>query len=144
VEVWLIWLLSGVVLSLLELIIPGGIIVFVGVAGIIVSLLIKFGFITNLVTSFIIWFILSIIFMFVLRSFFMKFFEGETFVENTSEDEDAKGAIVEIVETIFPYKEGRIRFRGSSWKARSEKEIKKGDKGVIIERDQSVWIVKPF
>jgi membrane protein implicated in regulation of membrane protease activity len=143
-KIWLIWILGGLILSLLELIVPGGIIVFVGVAGIIVGLLIKFGFITSLVTSFIVWFILSIVFMFVLRSFFMKYFEGETFIENTSEDEDAKGAIVEVVETIFPYKEGRIKFRGSSWKARSEKEIKEGDKGVITGRDESVWIVESF
>jgi membrane protein implicated in regulation of membrane protease activity len=144
VEIWLIWLVGGLVLSLLELIIPGGIIVFVGVAGMIVALLVKFGFVTSLVSSLIIWFMLSIVFMFVLRSFFMKYFEGETFVEDLSEDDAAEGAVVEVCEEIFPYKEGRIKFRGSTWKARSEQEIKKGDKGIITGRDQSVWIVKYF
>lgn len=139
---WLIWLISGLVLMAAELVVPGGIIVFLGLAAAVVGALIYFGIITSVVHAFITWFMLSLFLMLVLRSIFMKYFEGDSIIEKTDEDEDAKGKIVEVVEQIFPYKEGRIKYLGSTWDARSDDEISVGDKAIIVARDGNKWIVR--
>ena len=80
--------------------------------------------------------------MLILRSIFMKYFEGDYVVQNTDEDVDSKGKIVEVIEEIKPFKDGRIKYLDSTWKARSDDEIDVGNKAMIISRDGSTWIVK--
>ena len=141
-EMWSVWIITGFVFMLLETLVPGGIIVFVGSSAVITGALVKFNILPSLVDSILFWFISSIASMFFLRSFFMKFFEGDSSKQITDEDEDSKGKIVFVIENILPHKEGRIRFRGSTWKARSSEEILEGQKALIIKRDNSIWIVK--
>lgn len=141
-DTWLIWMVSGLVLMVLELVVPGGIIVFLGMAAAVVGGAIYFELITSVVHAFISWFIISLIFMVVLRSVFIKFFEGDSIVESTDEDEEVKGKIVEVVESIYPHKEGRVKYSDSTWYARSDDEILKGEKAIIVARDGSKWIVK--
>jgi membrane protein implicated in regulation of membrane protease activity len=92
--------------------------------------------------SFIIWFISSIIMLLGLRSFFMKYFEGKTRVQNTDEDIDAYGQNATVVESINPSKSGRIHFRGTTWSARSEVSIDKDEAVIVIGRDSNTWVVK--
>ena len=141
-EPWLIWVISGGVLIFLELIIPGLVTVFMGLSAIMVGMALKFSLITGLFNSLIAWFILSTLFLLVLRTFFMKYIGGDSTVHNVDEASDAEGSIVEVTETIEPHKEGRVNFRGVSWQARSEQEILKGSKAIVIGRDGNIWIVK--
>lgn len=138
----LIWFIVGVICIFLEIIIPGGIVVFLGVSAVIVAALIYFGVITSVVSAFLSWFILSIFMMFVLRSFVMKYFEGDSHRQNVDEDEDAKGAMVEVIEEILPHKEGRVRFRETTWVARSDEALVVGVSAIIEKRDGNKWIVK--
>jgi membrane protein implicated in regulation of membrane protease activity len=140
----LVWLASGLVMILLELVIPGGIIVFLGGAAIIVAAGIYLGLITNVVTALITFFISSILLLLVFRSLFMKYFEGDYQVHQTDEQALDIGKIVEVIETIYPHKEGRVRFRATTWLAQSESEIIAGKKAVIVEKKESVWVVKPL
>ncbi|MGB0453013.1 MAG: NfeD family protein [Bacteriovoracaceae bacterium] len=139
---WLMWLIAGAIMILLEFIIPGGIIVFLGVAALTVGGLIHMGWVDTVTIAFISWFIISIIYMLFLRSIFMKYFEGDSEVHNVNEDEDLLGSLVEVVEEIFPHSEGRVKFRNTSWVARSEEELKVGSKAVISGRDGNHLIVK--
>ena len=136
------WLLFGAICIFLEFILPGGIISFLGLAAIFVGALMYFGVITSLVHAFISFFILSLVLILLLRSFFMKYFEGDSRVQNVDEDLDSIGSIVEVVEDIYPHKEGRVRFRDTSWQARSDDELLVGSKAIITERDESCWVVK--
>lgn len=141
-ETWLNWVIAGGGLILLELVLPGGVTIFVGLAAMIVGGLIKLGFITTTLDSFLYFTVISIVLLLFLRSFFMKYFEGDSRVQNVDEDLDAEGSIVDVAEDIFPFREGRINFRGAGWQARSEEEILKGSKAVIVRRDGNIWIVK--
>lgn len=141
-EIWLIWIIAGLILMALEFIIPGAIIVFLGMAAIIVGALIYTGLIASILHSFIAWFIISLLLMVVLRSLFVKYFEGNSYVQNVDEDEDSKGKIVEVIEDIEPFKDGRIKYLDTTWNARSDDEIKKGNKAIILARDGSTWIVR--
>ena len=119
---------------ILESLVPGGIIIFLGFSAIIVGGGLYMGYINDMVTAFLTWFILSIVSMLFLRSLFIKYFEGDTSLDNVDEDEDLKGGIVEVVEEILPHKEGRVRFRDSTWVALSDEEISVGKKAVISKR----------
>ena len=141
-KMYLAWVILGAILITAETIVPGGIVVFLGTSAVIVGLLVYFGVITNVVTAFITWFIISIISMLFLRSLFMKYFEGETSIDNVNEDEDILGKIVEVSELIEPHKEGRIRFGDSTWIARSDDTLTTDDKAVITGRDGNKFIVK--
>jgi membrane protein implicated in regulation of membrane protease activity len=138
----MIWLILGAVFILLEVVVPGGIVIFLGVASLTVSGLVHFGVITDVPTALITWFIVSIVMMFGLRSFFMKYFEGDSHTENIDEDADSIGSIVKIIEDVLPHKEGRVKFRETTWGARSDEELLKGTEAVISGRDGNKWIIK--
>lgn len=139
---WLIWIIAGVVMALLEFVVPGGIIVFLGLAAMVVGGSIYLGWIQTIVMALIAWFIISLFLMIVLRSFFMKYFEGDSSIQNVDEDVDMQGSIVEVVEQVEAYKEGRVKFRDTTWAARSSEEIAVGEKAIISGRDGNVLVVK--
>lgn len=137
-----IWMACGAVFLFLEFLVPGGVISFLGLAAIVVGILQYTGVITNHVHAFTTFFIMSLVFILLLRSFFMKYFEGDSRVQNVDEDEDVVGSVVEVVEEILPHSEGRVKFRSSTWNARSDEALSVGVSAVIISRDDSTWIVK--
>ncbi len=141
-EMSMYWVIFGIILVLLEVILPGGIIVFLGFAALFVGLALHLGFINTVAGALIAWFISSLFLVLVLRSFFMKYFEGDSKVDDVDESKDVIGAIVEVCEEVLPHKEGRVRFRGSTWQARSEEEFPLGSKVRVVNQDGSTLIVK--
>jgi membrane protein implicated in regulation of membrane protease activity len=141
-EMWEMWLLSGAIMMLLEFIVPGGIIVFLGIAAMVVGGSSYYKWIVSTPMAFLMWFIVSIILIIFLRSIFIKYFEGDSQIQNTNEDLDLAGSLVEVVEDIFPHKLGRVRFRDSTWGARSDEEFKVGTKVVVSRRDGNNLVVK--
>lgn len=141
-EPWLIWTISGVILIVFELAVPGGITCFVGAAAVITGILIRSEFLVSTSSIALTFILLSILLLLFLRTVLMKYFEGKSQIQNVDEDKDAAGTIVEVTQEIRSYQEGRIRFRGTSWQARSDDEIMKDSKAVIVSRDGNTWIVK--
>lgn len=141
---FLYWLIAGSVLIFLELIVPGGIVAFLGLSALVVGGLLFYGVLESLFAALITWFIISIVFIFGLRSFFMQYYSGDAKVDNVDEDADLVGAVVEVVEIIHPYKEGRVRFRDTTWVARSEEEIAVGTRARILKREGSTLVVQLF
>ena len=140
--IWLIWIVAGTVMALLELVLPGGIIVFLGLSAMLVGALVYFGLVTTIPMAFMSWFIVSVVMILFLRSLFMKYFEGDSIVHNVDEDQNLVGAVVVISEKVRPYKDGRVKFRDTTWGARSEEEIGVGSKAQVIKREGNVLIIK--
>lgn len=140
--IWLVWVISGIALMFLEFLIPGGIVSFAGIAAMIVGASIFYGFIDTVLMSFAMWFITSILLLILLRSFFMKYFEGDISVQNIDEDFQNIGTTVLVIESILPDKAGRIQFQGTTWRALSDESIKEGSKAKLYKRDGINWIVK--
>jgi inner membrane protein len=138
----IIWLVTSVVLMLLEIVIPGGVVIFLGIAAGIVAASVGLGLVDTIWHSLILWFISSVVLLLGLRSFFMRYFEGDSTVQNVSEEDDYLSSVVEVVEEIHPYREGRVSFRGVTWQARSEENLPLGSSAVIRGRDGNTWIVK--
>jgi membrane protein implicated in regulation of membrane protease activity len=140
----LIWIAVGAGLVLLELIIPGAVLGFIGGAAIMTGVLIQLGHLNGTVNIMMTFFISSIVFIMVLRTWLIKLFPSNERVENTDELQDAMGKIVDVTEEITPYRRGRIKYLETSWEAQSEEQIEKGDQAIIAGRDGNCWIVKPL
>lgn len=142
-SLWFLWGLIGGMLILLELLLPGLVVVFFGVAALIVAVLSGAGFITSWVVAVGVWLLSSSGLVLIARSGGYRLGAGYKEHSSTNEELDAFGERVEVVESLGPSTEGRIRFRGSTWPARSlEEEIVAGRYARIITRDNLVWIVE--
>lgn len=74
----------------------------------------------------------------------MKYFEGDSRIQNTDEDEDAYRKVAIVSENISPSNNGRIHFRGTTWEAKSDYQISKNEKVIIIKREENIWVVDPI
>ena len=141
---FIIWLGLGFFFMATEFLVPGLVMVFVGLGALTVALSMYLGYIDSLIQQFLIFFISSIIYLISLRFLVLSFVPTNRRKENIDEDEEVIGKIVEIISDINSDEFGRIEHSGSSWKARSEggQSILKGEQAKIVGRDNITWIVK--
>ena len=139
-----LWLGSGIFLMAIEFLVPGLVLVFVGLGSLTVVFGMYLGYIDGILQQFITFFISSIIYLFTLRFLVLRFFTSVTRKENIDEDEEVMGSIVELVADINSGELGRVEHSGSSWQARAEGDqtILKGEQVKIIGRDNITWIVQ--
>ena len=144
---WITWvfLIGGIVLMLLEALIPGGATFVLGFSGLTIGILRYLGFLEDPFTATFTWLLSSMALTILIRPFIKKYFPGETFFKFADEDYEAMDQIVEVVEPINEFdNSGRIRFQGISWQARSmEGKIPEGTKVRIKYRENTTWIVEP-
>ena len=128
----------------IEFLVPGLVMVFVGLGSLTVVFGMHFGYIDGILQQFITFFISSIIYLFTLRFLVLRFVPSVTRKENIDEDEEVIGSIVELVADINSGEFGRVEHSGSSWQARAEGDqtILKGEQVKIIGRDNITWIVQ--
>ncbi len=139
-----IWLGSGFFLMAIEFLVPGLVMVFVGLGALTVALAMFLGYIDSVLQQFLFFFISSTIYLLSLRFLVLSFVPTNKRKENVDEDELVIGEIVEIISDIKPDEIGRVEHSGSSWQARSEggQIILKGQKAKIVGRDNITWIVQ--
>ena len=139
-----LWLGSGIFLMAIEFLVPGLVMVFVGLGALTVALGMHLGYIDEIVQQFITFFISSIIYLLTLRFLVLRFVPSVTRKENIDEDEEVIGSIVDLVADINSGEFGRVEHSGSSWQARAEGDqtILKGEQVKIIGRDNITWIVQ--
>ena len=141
-----IFFVGGIVLMIIETLIPGGVSFFLGVSGIFVGALRWFGILEDPATSVITWLFTSVALILAMRPLLMKYWGGESSYKLANEDVEAMDQVVDVVEPVNPNdNSGRIRFQGISWQARTlEGEIPAGTKAKIRYRDNVTWIVEPL
>ena len=139
-----LWLSSGIFLIAVEFLVPGLVMVFVGLGALTVALGMHFGHVDGVLEQFITFFVGSIIYLLTLRFLVLRFVPSATRKENIDEDEEVMGSIVEIVADINSGEYGRVEHSGSTWQARAEgnQTILKGEQVKIIGRDNITWIVQ--
>ena len=139
-----LWLGSGIFFMAIEFLVPGLVMVFVGLGSLTVVFGMHFGYIDGILQQFITFFISSIIYLLTLRFLVLRFVPSVTRKENIDEDEEVMGSIVELVADINSGEFGRVEHSGSSWQARAEGDqtILKGEQVKIIGRDNITWIVQ--
>jgi membrane protein implicated in regulation of membrane protease activity len=141
-ELFTLWFIGGVVLMLLEFVIPGGIVFFLGLGATGVALLLFTGVIEGWMQAFTAWFIGSLALLFGLRGLVQKLIPAQIERGKTDEDLDAYDQQAEVLERIPAGGEGRINFRGSTWKAinyHDDQDLEPGTPVRIVFRDNLVW-----
>ena len=128
----------------IEFLVPGLVMVFVGLGSLTVVFGMHFGYIDGILQQFTTFFISSIIYLLTLRFLVLRFVPSVTRKANIDEDEEVMGSIVEIVAEITSGEFGRVEHSGSSWQARAEGDqtILKGEQVKIIGRENITWIVQ--
>ena len=139
----IIWFLTGLVLLILEFILPGLIIAFFGVGAWIVAFVCL---VTNisLNTQLIIFIISSVLSLLCLRKWLKGIFLGHTgSKQNLKENLDEfVGQKAVVKEKIMPKSGGKVEFHGTNWLAQADEEIAEGAMVQIISKDNITLKVK--
>jgi len=138
------WIIVAVILSLAEIVIPGGILFNLGIASLIVAIGIKFAILDTWVMVLTVWFIVATFLLFILNFFTNKFFGGEKSIDNTDEELDIFGKDVLVIDNIGPgTQKGRVAFQGTTWTALGDgSEITAGSHAKIICKDNISLVVE--
>lgn len=138
----IIWVIVGVVLIVSEVIIPGGIVLFLGASCLIVAAALKLGLVTGLVQALSLWFITSIILILVFRRLVQSMVGGNTTKVETDEVLDYYGKTANVLETIGPGdKTGRVSFQDSTWPAIGDGEVIEAGETVTIVCQQNIALL---
>lgn len=130
-----IWLIAGVVLCLLEVVLPTAFVeLTMGISAILVGLFAQF--VPYLSLQVVLWLILSVAFTILLRRFVPK--------QTSRHIADSKEA--KTITEILPGQTGRVLYEGNSWQARCEDEeltIAPNQKVFVVGRQGTTLIVLP-
>jgi membrane protein implicated in regulation of membrane protease activity len=142
----LIWACIGLFLMLADIILPGGIVILLGAAFLVVAGGLATGLVEGIVQSLTLWFITSMVFMLLFRQVTQKLVGGDAHVDNTDEELDLYNQLATVKQTIGPaQKTGRIEFQGSEWPALGDgSEIVAGSQVRVICRDNIALVVEPL
>ena len=139
-----IFLIGGVLLLFFEVVVPGGVALFLGLGGIVVAALRFIGLLTDPFTAVIAWALLSAGLTVALRPVALRYFGGDSITGITDENAETMGQSVTVTEPVSADEPGRVRFRGAAWDARTmEGTLPKGAEARIVYRDNLTWVVEP-
>lgn len=128
------WFLIGLFLIVLELGLPGMIIIFFGAGAWVTSLCCLF-FDIGLEWELAIFSVSSVLFLWILRSRLKEsFFKDAELPEDFQADEFV-GQYASVLQDISPDKRGAVQFRGTSWQATSDEHIEAGKDVIITEKN---------
>ncbi len=141
-----IWMVVGIILMLAEIILPGGIVIFLGTACLIVAGALAVGLVEGLVQSMTLWFIASILLLLGFRHWTQKLIGGDSHVDNTDEAMDIYHQQALVKETIGPGQSlGRVEFQGTEWPALGDgSRIEVGTMVMVICRENIALVVEPL
>ena len=135
-----IWFLIGLGLLLLELAIPGLVILFFGAGAWVTALVCAVSDI-NLNLQILIFLIASLLGLVLLRKYLKKRFFSRS---NKEIDDQLEEFIGRKAKAISDFKNGRgkVEFKGTQWSATSEEPVSKGDWVVIKSKDSLTFKVE--
>ncbi len=144
---WLVWAIVGVVCIGLEMLLPGFVIFFFGLGALATALCSLIPLVTDLVWLQVLLFVIfSVVSLIVLRRRFAKIFAGTVFdSRHPDPEETGAGETAEVIESASSHTDGRIRFRGTTWPARTRSgTIPAGSRALVIERDGMTYVIAPL
>ncbi|WP_299011407.1 NfeD family protein [uncultured Shewanella sp.] len=141
-----IWAGIGLVLMLAEIIIPGGIVILLGAACLVVVGALGLGIVEGFVQSITLWFIASMVLLLGFRQVTQRLIGGYSHVDNTDEELDIYNKVAMVIQTIGPGQQaGRVDFQGSQWSALGDgTQIAAGTQVRVICRDNIGLVVEPL
>ena len=139
-----LWFWFGIILMFAEFILPGLVVVFVGLGAMTVALLLQMGIIESIPAQFTVWFMSSIFYTLTLRMVVLHFYPMDTTRQNIDGIKEDIGRTAQVIEPIKGDQAGRIAHRESTWSAIMEdnQTAEVGDEVVLVQRTNITWLVK--
>jgi len=139
----LIWFLIGILLLVMEFVMPGLIIAFFGFGACVVALVCLLTDI-SLNTQLLIFIGASVLSLLLLRKWLKGIFLGHTTSKQNLHEDIAEfvGQKVVVKENIVPNLPGKVEFHGTNWQAEADEEIAAGAVVEIIGKDNLTLKVK--
>lgn len=141
----IIWFVAGLVMILLEFTQPGLVIVFFGAGAWVVSLLAYLDILETLRSQLLVFGGVSVGLLLVLRRWVKGKFYGHIGAKQdlTKNLDEFTGKQVTVLQDVIPGKVGgQVEFKGTTWSAVSDQEIKKGETAMIAEMDGLTLVIK--
>ncbi len=138
----IVWFIIGLVLFLLELVLPGFVIFFFGVGAWLTALMCLVAD-PGINLQVIVFAMTSVLSLLTFRKMIQKrFFYIREDRSNAVEDEFT-GKEARAVADFGVDKRGKVDFKGTTWKAESESDIKEGQTVIILEKENFKLKVEP-
>jgi len=140
------WLILAILFACLEIFVPGGILLNLGIASLLVAVGVQQQILDTWVLTLTTWFILATFLLVLVYFITERFFAGETMVENIYEEVDIFGKKVRVLEQIGPGTQaGRVEYQGTTWTALSDGSIiKAGSEAAIVCKENISLVVEPI
>lgn len=135
---WWIWILAGLALLVVEVLIPGGILmVFFGVSALIVGALVALGLGGPLWLQLLVFTVLSVVSLLTLRGPVLKRMHAGPEVSDSIDS--LVGAEAESLVDFAPGEPGQVELRGTAWKAFNggDRTLRRGER-CVVERVESL------
>jgi inner membrane protein len=138
----LIWFFIGLLLFLAELVLPGFVIFFFGAGAWITALVCLIAH-PGVNLQILIFAVTSVILLIALRNMIQKrfFYRDEGRSQEVEDEFTGKEAVA--VTDIEPDKQGKVEFKGTTWKAQSDVPVRKGQIVIIKEKTDFKLNVEP-
>jgi len=137
-----IWFIMGLVLLLLELVIPGFVIFFFGIGAWITALICLIAN-PGINLQVIIFAVTSVLALLAFRKIIQKKFIYTRDDRSDAVEDEFTGKEAVVKEDILPGKTGKVEFKGTSWKAESDSEVKAGQAVIITKKESFKLFVQP-
>jgi inner membrane protein len=137
-----IWFLIGLVMFLLELVIPGFFIFFFALGAWVTALVCLIAD-PGINVQLVIFTVSSVLSLLLLRRIIQKKFFQEKITQSDEIEDEFTGKEAIVASIIKPGVNGTVEFKGTTWKAESESEIKTGQTVIITGKKNFKLFVKP-
>ena len=141
---YVIWLIGGSILVLLEFLIPGLVVIFLGLGALITSGLLYTGYIRDPWLAIACFAVASILMLVTLRKMVLRFYPSLSEKVETDEDVLIVGKRAEAISVLSAHDySGRVKYSGTTWPARSEAgEIAEGSQVEIVAQENINLVVR--
>lgn len=138
------WIILAILFACLEIFVPGGILLNLGIASLIVAIGVQQQILDTWVLTLTTWFIIATFLLIAVYFITQRFFPGETLIENIYEEVDIYGKTVLVLEQIGPGTQaGRVEYQGTTWTALSDGSIiQAGSKAAIVCKENISLVVE--
>lgn len=141
---WL-WIYAGCALMFLELVAPGFVLFFFGLAAATVGICRAiFGDAFGAAWQLAIFSASAILYLAVLRRLLKKVFVGEKVVASTDFDHESVGRVAKVTEAIEPPRSGRILLGDAEWTATADVSIPAGSDVKVVSQNNLTLTVTPL
>jgi hypothetical protein len=133
------WIVAGLIVAALEMIVPGFVIIWFGIAGVVTGILALF--VHNPLIQMAVFFVLSGVMVFTSQIISRRITKPEPEPVGSYRLNGAEGT---VLQTIEPPRVGRVKVIGEEWRAEAQTRLDVGVKVKVLRVEGTRVIVEPL